>query len=147
VVDAISVGRWDAYFLVQAKYHHTLRNPLAAVQDAVLTLSRHSPFRIESAPALQTLLVTAVLASVLAVVALRRRDAERVDLLLALWAVGTWILPHAQANVSTYRSQAALLPLALLVRRLPAPLVLAIVVAAAALCVPMAELFLQGRLV
>jgi hypothetical protein len=67
--------------------------------------------------------------------------------LLVLWAVATWAFPPSQGNVSISRSQAALLPLALLVSRLPRPFAFALVIAAAAVAVAMEKLFLQGVLV
>ena len=110
-------GRWNAYFLVQEKYDHYLQNPVDVLRTALFTLRRGSMFDLAKAPALQTVLVTAVLVLVIAAVlarSLRQRSLDRLDLLLVLWAVATWTFPLAQNNVSLARSQAALLPLALL---------------------------------
>jgi hypothetical protein len=141
----LEVGRWNAYFLVQRKYHHTLRDPLAPVHDALHVLRTSSPFRVSSAPSVQTLLVTFALVCVLVVVATRRRSDG--DLLLALWALATWAFPLAQANVSVWRSEAALLPLAALMPRLPRPLLVVVVVVAGWISVPMAMLYFEGKLV
>jgi hypothetical protein len=88
-----------------------------------------------------------VLACVLVELVVRRATATRVDVLVAVWAIFSWLLPHLQANVSIYRSQAALAPLALLVRRLPVPLLAPIVAVAIWLSVPMAQLYLRTQLV
>jgi hypothetical protein len=84
---------------------------------------------------------------VLVDLARRRRTAPRADWLIAAWAVVTWLVPHAQANLSSYRSQAALLPLALLARRLPPVVLFGFVAIAIWLSVPMVQLFLDGKLV
>ena len=147
VSQALEVGRWNAYFLVQAKYGHGLRDPVAPAIDAARTLSHSSPFAVANAPAVQTLLVAFVLACVLVELLARRRTATRLDVLVALWAIFSWLLPHLQENVSIYRSQAALAPLALLVRRLPLPLLAPIVGVAIWLSVPMAQLYLRAQLV
>jgi hypothetical protein len=147
LVQWISLGHWNAYFLVQEKYGHDLHNPLKPILDGFDTLADGSLFQIAHAPAAQTVLVAAVLLCVLVDLGRRRRTAPRADWLIAAWAVVTWLLPHAQANLSVYRSQAALLPLALLVRRLPPVLLVAVVVVAVGLSVPMIQLFLDGKLV
>jgi hypothetical protein len=143
----LETGRWDAYLLVQDKYHHTLQDPFTATYDALRPLWHGSPFALARAPALQTALVTLVLLSVLAHAVVRRRTLGRLDGLLLLWAIAIWAIPLMQANLSLQRSQAALLPLALLVYRLPKPLIFTLAVAAAAVAVAMEKLFLQGALV
>jgi drug/metabolite transporter (DMT)-like permease len=143
----LETGHWDAYLLVQRKYHHDLQNPIAATRDSLRPLVHGSPFELAKAPAAQTAVVTLALLAVLVYAALRRRSRDQYDGLLLLWAVVTWAMPLSQAAVSIQRSQAALLPLAVLVRRLPRPLVIALVVAAVAVAVAMEKLFLQGKIV
>ena len=140
----LETGHWDAYLLVQEKYGHHLQNPVAATRDALEPLVHGLPFDLTDAPALQTALVTAALAAVLVSAALGRR--ERGDGLLLSWAVLTWAVPLGQAAVSLPRSQAALLPLAILVRRLPRPVIAALVVVAIPIAVCMEKLFLEGKL-
>lgn len=143
----VETGHWNAYFLVQEKYGHALQNPVVATSDALAPLVHGPVFVLDKAPAMQTALVTVALACVLGHAAARRRSLGRLDGLLLLWGVATWALPLAQANVSLQRSQAGLLPLAVLVARLPRPLLYALVVAAAAVAVAMEKLFLDGRIV
>lgn len=143
----LETGHWDAYFLVQEKYGHHLQNPIAYTRFAVSPLWHGSPLDLADVPALQTALVTIVLVSTVVYVIARRQSLDRVYVLLALWAVATWAVPLSQNNVSIPRSQAALLPLALLVGRLPRPLAIAIVLAAVAIAIGMEKLFLQGVLV
>jgi hypothetical protein len=142
----LETGRWNAYFLVQRKYGHHLRDPLAAVADAVrglgsgrLLLGYHV---IEG----QTLLVTFVLFCVVVELIVRHRSTTRFDALAALWAVCTWSMALMQTNVSIWRGEAALVPLALLVRRLPAPLASAITVAAFVVMIAMTRLYLNNHL-
>jgi hypothetical protein len=56
-------------------------------------------------------------------------------------------MPIAETNVASYRAEAALLPVALLVRRLPRPLAAGIALAAAVLAVSMTKLYLRNYLV
>lgn len=65
---------------------------------------------------------------------------------LILWALATWALPLSQSAVSLPRSQAALLPLAVLVDRLPRGAIVALVVAAVPIAICMEKLFLEGRI-
>jgi hypothetical protein len=137
-VQRVQTGRWDAYLKVQAKYGHGLHDPFTQTWRSVAAADTKS---------VQTVVLTVVLATVLVDLAIRWRAAPRLDRLLALWAVVTWAVPLTQANLSLWRSQAALLPLALLVGRLPRALAAAAVVAAAGVAVPMALLFFHNRLI
>jgi hypothetical protein len=141
----LEVGRWNAYFLVQRKYGHEFEEPFGQVINALHILRRHSPFRLENAPAVQTVLVTAVLVCGLAAV-LMRRPVGRVDLLVAVWAIASWVVPQSQTNVQSYRIEAALLPLALLVRRLPPALAIGFVAVAVPVAVAVAVDYFKGLL-
>jgi hypothetical protein len=143
IVQKIEVGRWNAYLLVQRGYGHSLQNPFGSVGSAVRAVLRGDA----AAPQLQTLLVTFVLACVLAELAMRRLRVPAADLLFALLVFGAWLVPHAQANVSVYRSEAALLPVAPLLRRQPKVLLGAVAAAAIALAVPMGRGFVRRQLV
>lgn len=77
---------------------------------------------------------------------LRRRSLARLDGLVLLWALATWALPLSQGAVSIQRSQAALLPLAILVHRLPRPVALVLVAACVPVAILMELLFLDGKL-
>jgi hypothetical protein len=143
----LETGRWDAFWLKQNSYHHRLQDPFAATAHALHPVFHASPFALTTAPALQTAIVTAVLLVVFVHAFLRLPSLDRLGLLLLLWALATWALPLAQTNVSLARSQATLLPLAVLVARLPRSLTLVFAAAAVAVAIPMEKLFLQGLLV
>jgi len=128
-------GRWNAYFLVQRKYHHHLHSPLAAFQHGVA----HPATAIGA----QSLLVTVALACVLVSLVLRRPRVERAELLVAVWTLATWLLANIESGVSIYRAEATLLPAAILVRRLPVPVVYGLVALAAGVLVWMTGLFLN----
>ena len=150
VAQRIETGRWNAYFLVQDKYDHEFVSPFDALRAVVSFLREGAPLELAKVPAMQTAFVTAVLAVVIVSVLIRsarRRSIERLDLLLVLWALATWVVPLSQTNVSPARSEAALVPLALLVGRLPPKLAIPIVLAAAVIAVAMEGLFLDAALV
>jgi hypothetical protein len=148
VVDQkIETGRWNAYLLVQDKYHHTFQNAVAATRDSLQPLVHGQPFELAKATAWQTLVVTLALLAVVVWAALNRRSLSRVDALILLWAIPTWLLPLSQAAVSIQRSQAALLPLAVLIRRLPRPMLFVLTVLAVPVALAMEKLFLEGKIV
>jgi hypothetical protein len=140
-------GRWSAFFDVQRTYDHGLRDPLGVVWNAWLLAQRTPVVTQDYVGAWQTLLVSAVLVAVLLHAVWRRRAASRGDALFLLWACIAWALPLTQDHVSTWRSQAALAPLAVLVARLPAAVGVAAAGAAIVVSVPMAHLFFTGRLI
>jgi hypothetical protein len=67
--------------------------------------------------------------------------------LLLLWALVVWAVPLTQGNISVQRSQAALAPLAILVARLPKPVLVVAVAAVVALSEPVARLYFDNRLI
>jgi hypothetical protein len=143
----IQTGRWSAYFDVERTYDHGLHDPLGAVTNAVRLWSRTQTLQSENIKALQTLFVSAVVVAVVAHAILRYRRLTRVDLLFCIWAVVTWAVPLTQGNISTQRSQAALVPIAVLVARLPRPLLATAVLLTAAISIPLAWVYFQGSLV
>lgn len=139
----VETGHWNAYQLVQRNYGHHLVNPVATLRDQLKPLATSSELT-HLGPALQTLLMTCVMVAVLVAVARRR---ERWELLVVFWAIVTWVVPLGANYLSLQRSQAALLPVAVLFRRLPLPLVVAFALAAVAVGVLMEKLFLEGKIV
>lgn len=143
----LETGHWDAYVLIQQKYGHHAQDPLRSVEAAWRVVRHGSHFQLANAPALQTLLVTLVLGCVLVELIVRRGPTLRTDALVALWALAAWAVPLAETSSSAYRGEAALLPIALLVRRLPRPLGLALATVAGVLAVAMTKLYLRNILV
>jgi hypothetical protein len=144
----LETGRWNAYLLVQRKYDHHLQDPFHADVVAWHRVFGHGPlFTLTKSLAFQTLLVSFVLTCVLIELIVRRGASASADALVAIWAVMAWAMPIAETNVASYRAEAALLPLALLVRRLPRPLAAGITFAAAVLAVSMTKLYLRNYLV
>lgn len=144
-VQQLETGHWNAYLLTQAKYGHRLTSPTVAVADAI-SQAAQAPLGLASAPALQALLITFVLICVGVAVAVRRDLSKRFDVLIVIWAVAVWLELYAETALDSYRGVAGLLPLAVLLPRLPRPLAAAIAVAAILIAVPMMTLFFRGVL-
>ena len=142
----LETGSWDAYFKVQAKYLHGFHDPASVFRLAVQPALHASWLAGNVAPAVETLFVGVVLACIALEAAWRWRRLTARDALLLLWAAVILLFPLTQANLTLTRSQTALLPLGLLVLRLPRPLVFLIVCVSLWLSVPIAELFLKGAL-
>ncbi len=139
-------GRWNAYFLVQQKYDHGLQDPVTGAWASIRPLLHGPLWAVDNAPALQTALVTVALIAVLTFVVRQRHSVTRAEVLIVVWAVCTWALPLSQGNLTVSRSQAALLPLAVLFTRLPRVLAGALLVAAVGIAVAMETLFLNATL-
>jgi hypothetical protein len=142
----IETGHWNAYSLVQRNYGHHLLNPVASLRDQLRPLWSSTELT-HVGPALQALLVTAVIVAAFVSALRRRRTLEPAELLVLLWAAVTWIVPLGQSYVSLQRSEAALLPLAVLLPRLPRPLAVVFAVAAIGIAIVMEKLFLDGKIV
>jgi len=142
----VETGHWDAYFKIQAKYEHGFSFPLVVFRESVAPLFHGSLLGLARAPALQTLVLGVILACVFIHAAVRWRRLSSVDSLLLIWAAFYAVLPLTQKNLELVRSQAVLLPLALLVRHLPRPLLFLIVGAVLWLSVPIARLFFYNLL-
>jgi hypothetical protein len=141
-------GHWTAFFQVQRSYGHGIHDPLGVTWNAVLLL-RHAPslFVRQNAPAVQILFAAIVLAAIVIWYALGWRHRTQIDLLLVLWGLVTWAFPLALANVSHWRSEAALAPLGVLVARLAPPVRIPVVVVTVLVSIPMALLFFDNRLI
>jgi hypothetical protein len=64
--------------------------------------------------------------------------------LIIIWAVVVWAELYAETEVDAYRGVAGLLPLAVLLPRLPRLLAVAIAVGAVLIAVPMVTLYFKG---
>jgi hypothetical protein len=144
-VQQIETRHWNAYLLTQAKYGHHPTNPAATVTHA-FTQAAHTPLGLANAPGVQTVFITFVLICVGAAVAMRRGPSTRFDILIIIWAVAVWLELYAETDLDSYRGVAGLLPLAVLLPRLPRLLAAAIAIAAILIAVPMATLYLRGVL-
>jgi hypothetical protein len=142
----LEVGHWNAYLLVQEKYHHEWQSPFGATWDLLTGNNSGAWSAFDVAVALQTALVTAVLVAVIVRSFHARVGLASADALVLVWALGTWALPLSQTGVSTQRGQATLLPLAILVSRLPWWLAWAFALSAVALAIWMEHYFLDSVL-
>jgi hypothetical protein len=142
-VQRIETTHWNAYLLTQAKYGHHLSSPVATIAHE-FSAATHTPLALANVPALQNLFITFVLVCVAAAVAIRRGPGLRFDVLIIIWAVVVWAGLYAETEVDAYRGVAALLPLAILLPRLPRWLAVAIAVAAILIAVPMVTLYFKG---
>ncbi len=143
----VETGYWNAFFLAQRYWQHHLRDPFAAALDAARGLDHGRLLQSYHAIGLQTLLVTFVLVCVLVELIARHRTATRLDWLVALWAIATWVMALVQTGVSIWRGEAALLPIAILVRRLPAALAISITLAAFLVMLAITRLYLVNLLI
>jgi hypothetical protein len=147
IVQRLDTGHWDAFFLIQKKYEYLQgsQNPFVATWDLVRGAVENVGDNIAFVVGVQTALVTVVLATVLVHAIVRRQSLTGADALLLMWAVATWtVLSQA---FSVQRGHAALLPLAILVARLPFRVAWPLAVVAAIIAVWLESYFLRGTLI
>jgi hypothetical protein len=145
-VQQLMTGHWNAYLLSQSGRGHQAKNPLDPLLDAkASTLSfLHEPTLWSAVPALETTLVLCiVLAAVAGVWPARRSVPAWSALTLVLFC---WLEPLVLGGVSLYRTDVALLPAVILLRRLPVAVVAAFVLAAAPIAYWMAVLYFRAQL-
>lgn len=138
-------GTWTAYFKIQAKYGY---HPGLVIDALLRHLKPLVNAHYRNDKGLTTGFQTLWCAILVIAAAVRaRRDSERDSLLIA-YSIAFWIVPLAiGGELSLYRSEALLLPAALLVPRLSMALQCALAGTAFALSIPMAILFFKGVLV
>lgn len=113
-------GRWNSYFMIQAKYQHGIHFPWTQLWPAIESAFRAAPTGVAGIKAAEAVVVTAICLSLLIAVAIRtaRGFADRWEHLLMLFVLVFWLFPLTQANVSYWRTDTMLLPAALLIVRM-----------------------------
>lgn len=139
----LALGKWSAFFMVQAKYGHGLHEPLGTLLTAMKGLFGAPP----SYPALQTALV-AGLVLVLVVSSPWRLERERArDHTLRIYGLAFWLFPLIMGSgVSLFRAEALLLPLVPVMARLRAPVLVVLLAVFLLLAGAMTLLFFANRL-
>jgi len=148
----LRVGMWNAYFITERhEYGVSAHNPLT------LLVARYHQHLHPSSSTLRTVTEQGALATLLVVVAIvvtipvltrARRAADLTDLALLGTACITWLIPYIGAGgLSIYRSEACLIVLVPLLRRLPVWVIAAAACAAAVIAYNMAPLFFSNALI
>lgn len=142
----LATGQWDGYFGVQARFHHGVHLPLHNWLD-VSTPRATGLGNISLFLAFQSWLTTILVVAAVVVTFGRRRAATPADWLLVLYALAFWLIPLAQNTVAYYRTDALLIPVVVLVARLPRAAVAALAAVATVVSAGMTVAFMQGVLV
>lgn len=143
----IEVGAWNAFYLVQEKYGHG-KHGFGELFFGRMSQALHG----EPAP-LQSLLVCVLAVAgigALVVNALRRRRApEPLDLYVLLYNLAMWLAPFFTTfpTHSFYRGEVLVLPVVLLLRRLPLPLLALLTAATVGMAWSIAQLFFRNILI
>jgi hypothetical protein len=148
----LSVGKWNAYFITEREeYGVRTHNPID------MMVARYHQLVHPSSSTLRTITQQGALATLLVVVAIvitipalvrARRAADLTDLALLGTACIAWLIPYVGGGqLSIYRSEAFLIVLVPLLRRLPVWVIGAAACAAAVIAYNMAPLFFSGTLI
>jgi hypothetical protein len=145
VLQWLAVGDFGAFWKVQGKYGYGSRWPHETLADRLAPLHGGDGTLF---PALQTLLVAAIMLAVLVALLRSWRRIEPADALVSLHGLVYWLLPLALGGgLSLHRADALLLPLVLLARRLPLPLQLGLLGACSFTALRVGARFFRGVLV
>jgi len=157
VIQQIQVGSWHASLTMQERLGTTLLNPLRSLVRIVVhrnTLIQNYPgdaTTIAKPIAHQTLLVALLITAVtvgVIVTWLQAHHIDRDELVLLVLFVGIWIVPLASfIDTGIYRREATLLPVAMLLNRLPTLVVLAFAAACVYVAAQMSPYFFDYRLI
>ena len=146
IMHQISIGHWNAFFLVQAKYGHGIHDPfltIAWIWDEIKHADAASMVR-----PLQSLIICAVVPALLAFLLLHRSEITDIEWFAAIHVCLFWVFPLIIGpGVSFTRAEANLLPLTLLMARLPRGLQLLALIVFAALYFETAIAFFKSILV
>jgi hypothetical protein len=148
-----TVGNWQAYFLIQAKYNNGLHDPVATFLSsftggppAKYPLQDPSPAYQYLVPKAQTALVAALVIG-LVVWTFRSRQVSRANWVILSYTVVFWIAPLLDGpTLGRYRLEALLVPCTALCTRLPRVIQIALVGTSAVLAVGLTSLFTRNVL-
>jgi hypothetical protein len=148
----LRVGMWNAYFVTERhEYGVKVHDPLTLLEVRYRQLLHpaSSWFRITTQQgALATLLVAEALVVTIPLLVRARRAADLTDLTLLGTAFIAWLIPYVGAGgLSIYRSEACLIVLVPLLRRVPLWEIAALVGAATLVAYHMAPLFFSNALI
>jgi Gpi18-like mannosyltransferase len=144
----IQTGRWDAYFLVQANFHHGLHFPFTLLLPML-----RGPFAgvtyVQGIWDTEAILATVLVLGLVIGIAVqaRARLVTWQDMLVLGLVVICWLAPLSQWNISYWRTDTLLLPAALLLPRIPPGLAVVLTGAAVAVFPFLAIFFFNGTLV
>jgi hypothetical protein len=148
----LSVGKWNAYFITEREeYGVRTHNPLdflLARYHQLLHPSSSIWRTITQQGALATLLVVVAIVVTVPALVRARRATDLTDLALLGTACIAWLIPYVGGGqLSIYRSEACLIVLVPLLRRLPVWAIAALACAAAVIAYDMAPLFFSNTLI
>jgi hypothetical protein len=148
----VRVGMWNAYFVTERhEYGVGAHNPVTLLLARYHQLVHPSSswFRtVTQQGALATWLVVVAIAVTVPVLVRARREADVTDLALLGTACIAWLVPYVGAGgLSIYRSEACLIVLVPLLRRLPLWDLAVLACAAAVIAYDMAPLFFSNALI
>ena len=142
-----TAGRWDAWFLVQAKYDYAAAWPWVTVWRQ-LRWALPDDEGVSWAIGAQTALVLVVVALAVAAAVVHWSRLATVDLCCLALVAALWLAPLTLGGqLSLYRAESLLVPAVVLVARLPSRVVVAVAVAATPVAFAMARLFFQNVLI
>ena len=120
IMHEIILGHWNAFFLVQEKYGHAIHDPLATLRNVWQAAARHRSDEQRFIEPVQSLIVCSIVPATLAYVLVRFREITPIEQIAVVYVALFWLFPLVLGNgVSMIRAEATLLPLAILLARLP----------------------------
>jgi hypothetical protein len=141
VIQRVQTGYWDAWSKVHAHYHNYYQDPFPSLVRAVKPVF-HNPPTVHAIEHYEALFAAVLVVVLCATVVAGHGRPGPLDSLLVLILLTYWLVPLSIHHMDLYRSDALLIPAALLLPRAPLPVQVTAVACGVAISVPMAEAFL-----
>ena len=139
------VGAWNAAFKTQASYHLSPTSPITTIRRQVATMGNDA---LPGAIGAQTALVLAMMVAATWVVVHYRDELSFGEWGTAILCGFLWLLPLTLgSDLSLYRAESLLMPIVILLVRLPRYVVAAFAIVCVPVCYRMAQLFFDATLI
>jgi hypothetical protein len=116
----VLVGKWNAFFLTQAKYGHGIHNPASILYQQIEISMNADPTKSRVWLQITVVAMATIFACAWAAWKWNKRSA--MDRLLAVFAAVFWIFPLVMGlGVAPLRPAACMMPMAAMARKLPIP--------------------------
>jgi hypothetical protein len=146
IYDQLVTGHWDALFLIQQKYGHTLHSPTKLFVERWQIMAKE-PLGMKTWMEVQNMFIIVYIIS-MSVVQFRKGFQKPFDFFHGLYLFVLWFLPYsASTNVALYRNAAILGPAHSVAKTLPTWALAILVAIFIGLSYPLGILFIQSIIV
>lgn len=147
IIHQLTVGKWNAFFLTQAKYEHQIKWPFESIYNQFVFAD--TPKRALHHIEVMSLVRACGLILAGVICWIKRRNLQAIDHLAMLQGLFAWLMPLIAANpvtLASLRSGTLMLPMVIVLRFLPLKLLAPILIGMGYLASYTARYFFRGEL-